>query len=101
MAGELTAWMAMLALDGPARAWEPKRLRLRLFSAAGRIVAGCRRRRLRLAHDLALGHPDHHRDQPPANPRTRLTSPHRPCQHKGDPRACGTPPTRRDSRASP
>ena len=30
MACELTAWMAMLALDGPARAWEPKRLRLRL-----------------------------------------------------------------------
>lgn len=34
MASELTAWMAMLALDGPARAWEPKRLRLRLFTAA-------------------------------------------------------------------
>jgi hypothetical protein len=30
MASELTARMAMLALDGPARAWEPKRLRLRL-----------------------------------------------------------------------
>ena len=29
----------MLALDGPARAWEPKRLRLRLFTAAGRLVA--------------------------------------------------------------
>jgi hypothetical protein len=40
MACELTAWMAMLALDGPARAWEPKRLRLRLFSGAGRIVRG-------------------------------------------------------------
>src|SRR5882757_11257521 len=38
MASELLAWMAMLALDGPARAWEPKRLRLRLFTAAGRIV---------------------------------------------------------------
>ena len=49
MAGELTAWMAMLALDGPARAWEPKRLRLRLFTAAGRIVRGGRRLRLRLA----------------------------------------------------
>ncbi len=30
MASELLAWMQMLALDGPARAWEPKRLRLRL-----------------------------------------------------------------------
>jgi hypothetical protein len=28
MACELLAWMAMLALDGPARAWEPRRLRL-------------------------------------------------------------------------
>ena len=49
MASELTAWMAMLALDGPARAWEPKRLRLRLFSAAGRLARGGRRLRLRLA----------------------------------------------------
>jgi hypothetical protein len=49
MACELTAWMAMLALDGPARAWEPKRLRLRLFSAAGRLARGGRRLRLRLA----------------------------------------------------
>jgi hypothetical protein len=49
MACELTAWMQTLALDGPARAWEPKRLRLRLFSAAGRIIRGSRRRRLRLA----------------------------------------------------
>jgi Transposase DDE domain group 1 len=49
MASELLAWMAMLALDGPARAWEPKRLRLRLFSAAGRLVRGGRRLRLRIA----------------------------------------------------
>jgi hypothetical protein len=44
----------LLALDGPARAWEPKRLRLRLFTAAGaagprRLVRGGRRLRLRLA----------------------------------------------------
>jgi hypothetical protein len=49
MACELTAWMGMLALDGPARAWEPKRLRLRLLSAAGRLVRGSRRMRLRIA----------------------------------------------------
>jgi hypothetical protein len=49
MASELLAWMQMLALDGPARAWEPKRLRLRLFTAAGRLVHGGRRLRLRLA----------------------------------------------------
>jgi hypothetical protein len=49
MASELLAWTAMLAFDGPARAWEPKRLRLRLFAAAGRLVRGGRRLRLRLA----------------------------------------------------
>ena len=49
MACELLAWTQMLALDGPARAWEPKRLRLRLFSVAGRLVRGGRRLRLRLA----------------------------------------------------
>jgi len=31
------------------RRWEPKRLRLRLFAAAGRLVRGGRRLRLRLA----------------------------------------------------
>jgi len=49
MASELLAWTAMLALDGPARAWEPKRLRLRLFTTAGRLARGGRRIRLRLA----------------------------------------------------
>jgi hypothetical protein len=49
MASELLAWMQMLALDRTARAWEPKRLRLRLFSAAGRLVRGGRQLRLRLA----------------------------------------------------
>jgi hypothetical protein len=49
MASELLAWMAMLALPGQARRWEPKRLRLRLFSPAGRLVRGGRRLRLRLA----------------------------------------------------
>ena len=72
MACEPTAWMQMLALDGPARAWEPKRLRL--LSAARRIVRGGRRLRVRIAATLALGHPDHHRDHPPASPRARLTS---------------------------
>jgi hypothetical protein len=45
----MTTWMQMFALHGPARAWEPKRLRPRLFSAAGRIVRGGRRLRLRIA----------------------------------------------------
>jgi hypothetical protein len=49
LACELLAWTAMLALDGKARKWEPKRLRLRLFSAAGRIARGSRRLRLRIS----------------------------------------------------
>jgi Transposase DDE domain group 1 len=49
LACELLAWMQMLALTSQARHWEPKRLRLRLFSAAGRIVRGSRQRRIRLA----------------------------------------------------
>ena len=49
LAGELLAWTQMLALAGAARRREPKRLRLRIFSCAGRIVRGSRRLRLRLA----------------------------------------------------
>jgi Transposase DDE domain group 1 len=49
MACELLAWTQMLALTGTARRWEPKRLRLRLFTCAGRLVRGGRRQRLRLA----------------------------------------------------
>jgi len=49
LACELLAWTAMLALTGTARRWEPRRLRLRIFACAGRIVRGGRRLRLRLA----------------------------------------------------
>jgi hypothetical protein len=46
---DLLAWMPMLALAGPTRLWEPKRLRLRLFSAAAQLIHTGRRRILRLA----------------------------------------------------
>jgi hypothetical protein len=49
LACELLAWTQMLALAGKARRWEPRRLRLRLFSVAGRLAASGRRLRLRLA----------------------------------------------------
>jgi hypothetical protein len=49
LACELIAWTQMLALTGPARRWEPKRLRLRIFSVAGRLARSGRRLRLRLA----------------------------------------------------
>ncbi|GAA3367099.1 IS1380 family transposase [Streptomyces antimycoticus] len=44
---DLLAWMPMLALTGETRRWEPRRLRLRLFSAAAQIVTTARRRHLR------------------------------------------------------
>ncbi|MGK5445967.1 IS1380 family transposase [Streptomyces radiopugnans] len=46
---DLLAWLPMLALTGTARLWEPRRLRLRLFTAAGQLVTTGRRRILRLA----------------------------------------------------
>ncbi|MEO6996610.1 MAG: transposase, partial [Terracoccus sp.] len=50
LAVELTAWMQMLALHGhDARRWEPKRLRLRLFSIAARLAYHARGRRLHLS----------------------------------------------------
>jgi len=50
LALDLTAWMQMLAFtDHDARRWEPKRLRLRIFSIAGRIATHARRTRLRLS----------------------------------------------------
>jgi hypothetical protein len=54
LACELTAWMQALALTGhpgheAARRWEPKRLRLRLFSIPARAARTGRRRLLHLA----------------------------------------------------
>ncbi|WP_328760502.1 IS1380 family transposase [Streptomyces sp. NBC_00271] len=44
---DLLAWMPMLALTAETRRWEPKRLRLRLFSAAAQLVTTGRCRWLR------------------------------------------------------
>jgi hypothetical protein len=50
LACEITAWMQMLALHGhEARRWEPKRLRLRLFSIAGHIARTGRRTHLHVS----------------------------------------------------
>ena len=49
LACELTTWAQMLALaEHPARRWEPKRLRLRIFSLTGRITRSGRRTVLHL-----------------------------------------------------
>lgn len=45
----LLAWMPLLALTSKARLWEPRRLRLRLFSTAAQLITTGRRRILRLA----------------------------------------------------
>ena len=50
LACELLAWTQMLAFtDTQARRWEPKRLRHRLFTIAGKISRHARRTRLKLA----------------------------------------------------
>jgi hypothetical protein len=49
LACELLAWTQLLALTGPARRWEPKRLRLRVLAVAGRLARSGRRLRLRLS----------------------------------------------------
>lgn len=50
LAAELITWTQTLAFtDLPARVWEPKRLRLRLFAVAGRIITTGRQRILRLS----------------------------------------------------
>ena len=85
LACELLAWTQMLALTGTARRWEPKRLRLRIFTCAGRIVRGGRRLKLRLAASWPWATGDHHRDHPPPGPRTRLTSQNHPCDQEGHP----------------
>jgi hypothetical protein len=57
LASELTAWAQMLALTGtPARTWEPKRLRHRLFSIAGKLGRHNRRTWLRLATHAPHAH---------------------------------------------
>ena len=55
LAADLTAWMQTLALTGhEARRWEPKRLRPRLRSIAGRLAVTERRRLLHLAATAAF-----------------------------------------------
>lgn len=50
LALDLTAWTQMLGFaDHQARKWEPKRVRLRIFSIAGRISKHARRIHLKLS----------------------------------------------------
>ncbi|TQS20842.1 hypothetical protein FLW16_40360 [Microbispora sp. KK1-11] len=102
LACELLARMQMLALGGPARRYEPKRLRPHLFAIAARLVRGGRRLRLRIAASWPWAGQLVHRYRPASGaPGPDLTStnpPRRP--GRTPPRARGTPPTRRNSRAT-
>ena len=54
LACEVIAWAQMLGFaEHPARRWEPKKLRLRLFSTAGRLARHARHLVLHLAADRA------------------------------------------------
>ena len=55
LACELLDWTQMLALTGTARRWEPRRLRLRLFSVTGRLARGYRAGRLGAPGDSSQG----------------------------------------------
>ncbi len=88
LACELLAWLQLLALvRHPARRWEPKRLRLRLFSAAARLAVSGRRTVLHLSapaggatycspstNDSALC-PAPPADPPPPAPTTQRSGP--------------------------
>lgn len=57
LAGDLVAWMQMLALTGTeARKWEPKRLRMRLYTVPAAIARSGRRTRLHLADKAPWAH---------------------------------------------
>jgi Transposase DDE domain group 1 len=101
LACELLAWTQMLALTGEARRWEPKRLRLRLLAVAGRLVRGGRRLRLRLAQLWLWATGITAARSPACRPSHPADQPEHPYDAgRRTPGARGTPPTRRDSRAT-
>lgn len=51
LAGDLITWTQRLALTGEHRVAEPKRLRLRLFNVAARLIRTARRTRLKIPPD--------------------------------------------------
>ena len=102
LALDLLAWMPMLALTGKTRRWEPRRLRLRLFSAAAQLVTTGRRRLPPPRPPLALDRRDHQRPRTARSPpEPRLTSSFPvPTSSTTPPEPWNPAPTRRDSRAT-
>jgi Transposase DDE domain group 1 len=101
IATDLLAWAQLLALDGPGRRWEPKKLRFRLLATAGRLTRGA------AACGSAStphgpGRPTSRPHSPawPASPpadRSHPAPPTRKGQHTRDP---WNPAARSDNRAS-
>jgi hypothetical protein len=56
IAATLLAWLRLIALDGDLARAEPKALRYRLLHAAGRLVRGGRRRRLKISRTWPWAH---------------------------------------------
>ena len=60
LAEDLIAWLQALSLTGKQRVAEPKRLRLHLFTVAGRLIRTARRTRLRLDRTWPWARDIHH-----------------------------------------
>jgi len=95
LASELTAWTQLLALDGPARRWNPNDCACAcspppdVWSKAADAFSYA-------LQPMEIGRPDHHRDHPPAQPARTVTTPNRPNQNgRRPPRDRGTPPPAR------
>jgi DDE family transposase len=100
LAQDLLAWCARLALPAPAASYEPKRLRLRILTVAGRIVDHRPTTHPQDRPHLALGRGHHHRTRPTlraARPLTPTPHPddpeHRPARRAGIPSCLSVLPT--------
>jgi hypothetical protein len=76
----------MIALAGEVRRWEPKRLRLQLFSIAGRLARGGRRLRLTTKKEKPRerGTPPTRRDSQPRSAPEITHQPNSSGQHVRD-----------------
>ncbi|GAA3486539.1 IS1380 family transposase [Streptomyces cremeus] len=115
LALDLLAWLPVLALTGKPRLWEPRRLRLRLFSAATQLVTTARRRHLRFTRhwpwtDVTTGAiqrldaprtPADQQQQPTPTNSNHPPEPWKPAHTRRDSRAIGLPITGPTNRNGP
>ena len=92
----LLAWLKLLALDGDLAKAEPKTLRYRVLHAAGRLVRGGRKRRLKIQATWPWADATRRVAADRRAPASPLTRQNRPCDPgRRTPGACGTRPRRR------